>query len=204
MSLWEHIQQTDKENCRKIGKEFELQNWTFLSIEERKKLVLKLMSFLSERLEIKKAPEISYKQLAPNNPGNYDYVRKEININHDSLNFGILTAVTVAHELRHHYQYEKTEDVSKVNWLNKLRNLFFKNPVESRISYWLANPKLEPVEEWDSNFANYIRGETKTPNPNETLEDIVIGDELEEYKNQPIEEDAFRYEGIFMKQFFID
>ncbi|MDU9693301.1 hypothetical protein O0Q50_19200 [Priestia aryabhattai] len=204
MSLWKQLQQTDKKNCRMIGKNFELQNWSLLNTEEKKHLVLELVSFLSARLEIKDEPKIAYKQLAFNNPGYYDGLRAEISINHNSLNFGILTAVTVAHELRHHYQYEKTKDVSKVKWLSKLRILFFKNPVEARISYWLANPKSEPVEEWDLNFANYIRGETKTPNPNETLEDIVLGGELEEYKNQPIEEDAFRYEGIFMNQFFID
>ncbi|MGE8207465.1 hypothetical protein ACQKP0_23550 [Heyndrickxia sp. NPDC080065] len=49
----------------------------------------------------------------------------------------------------------------------------------------MANAGNHPWKEWKENFKSYIK-------------------EGDDYYKQPIEDDAFHYEGVFLKQFFVD
>lgn len=179
MSLFDDILQMDKDKCRTLGKKFELVAWKSLSEDQKLERIIELADFLSNRLGIKKKPSVKLAQL-DNAYGSYSGCFNRISIDKDTLSKGgILTAVTIAHEVRHSYQSHIIKEVRKVETARHKSN------IEHRIKYFLANSGNHPVKDWKENFENYIN-------------------EGDEYYTQPIEDDAFYYEGVFLKQFFVD
>ncbi|MCQ9284659.1 EndoU domain-containing protein [Priestia aryabhattai] len=177
-----------------IQKRFEdfrskVQEWDELSDTKRKEALEDLNFKLVEFMGLKEKPSLSFVELPKNVNGSY--VEKETIFNLGNLEKLVIDeevielstrnlenprkmATTLLHELQHAKQYQTVEAVKNVS-----QHSMYKPTVESRLDYYIANPGLNPVEEWSDNIDNY-----KDP--------YKYGNEA--YRNQPIEVDARRAE----------
>ena len=163
------------------------QEWDELSDTERKEALEDLNSKLVEFMGIKEKPSLSFVELPKNVNGSY--IKKEttfnlanpeklvtdeeiIELSTRNLENPRKMATTLLHELQHAKQHQTVEAVKNVS-----HHSMYKPAVESRLDYYIANPGLNPVEEWSDNIdeKNY-----KDP--------FKHSDEA--YRNQPIEVDA--------------
>ncbi|MEK3976220.1 DUF6782 family putative metallopeptidase [Psychrobacillus sp. FSL K6-1267] len=180
MSLWEDILKLEKEQCLKIGKKFDEISWGNLNEQSQIDCINELADFLVDRMKIKKKPKIELGKLQ-NDYGAYLPESNKIYINKDTLAVGgTLTAVTLAHELRHAYQFQIIHEVESLKWTK-----LYKTNLRQRLDYFISNPNNDPVQLWKENYKKYYN-------------------DGPEYEEQPLEFDAFRYERKFLEKFFTE
>lgn len=197
---WDTIPQLDKQNCRALGRKFDLDNWLSLTTAEKKELVIKLVHFLAKQLKMENTPTVTYGYLKDCD-GEFDPNTNTIEIDLTVLEmYGLHTAVTTAHELRHSYQLEKME---KLEQLDPDNIQYITDPVERTIAHWLLGERKEKIKIWKKNDENYIEDDETTFDITKPLDEIIIYEESE-YRKQPLEADAFKFEGEFITQFLMD
>lgn len=180
MSLFEELQRLKKNECRNLGKKFEGNTWSQSELEEKLDKMEELVEFLSDELGIEenRVPIVAVRNLE-NALGSYRKSANIIFIAPGTLEKGgILTARTVAHEVRHAFQADKVRKGQAIESLKDVPHLEMQ--IKKFIDLGSSNWK-----EWKENMDNYI---SQGPG----------------YNKQAIEEDAVYYESAFLKQFFTD
>ena len=99
------------ENLKNTLTNFEQEKWDSFSPEEKLEKLNELKDEISKDLGIEYTPRIeTYSSNNPNDFGYYERSKNVIHINTENLFDGLETADTVAHEMRHCYQYEHAEN----------------------------------------------------------------------------------------------
>lgn len=83
--------------------------WNELSVDEKKLLVNEFAGVLEERIGIKNSPAIEFYESDPSDCGYFDPEENTINVNETNFNDPQEIVDTVAHEMRHAYQYERAQ-----------------------------------------------------------------------------------------------
>lgn len=84
-------------------------NWEELSDAEKKAVVLQFTECLVDKFEISETTEISFRRLSAGHYGSYDHMNNKIEINEELLDDPKELVDTIAHEMRHAYQYERSK-----------------------------------------------------------------------------------------------
>lgn len=88
---------------------FHKENWEKLGVDEKKSLLNKFADLLGSQLDIQNRPAIVYYNSDPCDYGCYDPDSNTIYINQSSFDDPQEIVDTVAHEMRHAYQYERAQ-----------------------------------------------------------------------------------------------
>ena len=121
---------TSSAELKDLLNKFEKSEWDKLSEQEQKAAVADLSSAISDLLELSEIPNVQYYEADKNNCGFYNAENHSININKNTFDSPKEVANTVAHELRHAYQYERankgetyTDVLYRYNFLNYVKPL---------------------------------------------------------------------------------
>lgn len=119
---------------------FQEPTWSEMSMEEQKCVISDFANILGRRLEIAEQPEIEFYVSSPNDCGCFDPDKNVIRVN--QMNFDTPQEIvdTVAHEMRHAYQYERVQKME--------------NHEDFLYAYNFAN-YIAPIETVDG-YANFI------------------------------------------------
>ena len=84
--------------------------WTYLDEDEKMEMLDALSDKISEMLELKEQPEVIYYDADENDCGAYNQATNSIELNSSLLASPEDLIETIAHELRHAYQYQKSRE----------------------------------------------------------------------------------------------
>lgn len=82
--------------------------WQYLEEDEKMEMIDALSNKISEMLELKERPEVTYYDAEENDCGAYNQATNSIELNCSLLANPDELIETIAHELRHAYQYQKS------------------------------------------------------------------------------------------------
>ncbi|MCI9169098.1 MAG: SprT family zinc-dependent metalloprotease [Dorea sp.] len=114
-------------------------DWDGLSVEDKKRIVSSYMGELTLGLDISKMPKVDIRQMPESYYGAYKEKENIIDINSRLLDNPKELANTIAHEMRHAYQYERAK--MGETHLDKLYGLNFENyirPVKDENGNWIC------------------------------------------------------------------
>lgn len=84
--------------------------WIYLDEDEKMEMIDTLSDKIGEMLELKEQPEVIYYDADENDCGAYNQATNSIELNSSLLTSPEDLIETIAHELRHAYQYQKSRD----------------------------------------------------------------------------------------------
>lgn len=84
--------------------------WIYLDEDEKMEMIDTLSDKIGEMLELKEQPEVIYYDADENDCGAYNQAMNSIELNSSLLTSPEDLIETIAHELRHAYQYQKSRD----------------------------------------------------------------------------------------------
>jgi hypothetical protein len=84
--------------------------WIYLDEDEKMEMIDTLSDKIGEMLELKEQPEVVYYDADENDCGAYNQATNSIELNSSLLTSPEDLIETIAHELRHAYQYQKSRD----------------------------------------------------------------------------------------------
>ena len=114
----------DKIRATKVLEKFVQSKWEKLDISERKQHIENLAKYNYDILGITDAPEIEYYERDDSREsGYYDDETNRIYINASNLEDGKETADTIAHEIRHVYQYRRADKCETARDIEFAENL---------------------------------------------------------------------------------
>lgn len=99
----------EDEGLKKVLDYFDESEWEGLGKEEKKAVALVFTGYLTAKLDISKMPEVIYKNMPEDFYGGYDCESNTMIINNKLLDKPKELADTIAHEMRHAYQYERVK-----------------------------------------------------------------------------------------------
>lgn len=85
---------------------FKNENWESLSDGEKKDAVVVLKDVISKELELNTSPEIEFYTASPNDCGAFFPEENKVMVNNNILDDSVEVVDTVAHEMRHAYQFQ--------------------------------------------------------------------------------------------------
>lgn len=153
----------DAEGLNRALESFTRPDWGELSVEEKKLIISSYREELALGLDISKRPKIAIRQMPETNYGDYREKMNIIDINSSLLDRPEDLAYTIAHEMRHVYQYERAKKgethLDKLYGLN-LNPEFYIRPVKDETGKWSnVNEYEKQLVEAEANaFAEKITG----------------------------------------------
>ena len=116
------------ENVQEILDKFDEGKWKNLDDSEQKDLIKELATAISEKLELDEKPEITFCDGSENSYGSYNPGSNSVEINSKNFQNPKEVIDTVAHELRHAYQYQRADK------LETMEDLLYKVNLDNYIS----------------------------------------------------------------------
>ena len=98
----------DLNEVKEILDKFREEKWNTLSDEERIDVIEEFKQVIGEKLELRDIPNIVFFEAEPEDCGYYDFESNTIGINSCELNNPIALLNTISHEMRHAFQYDKS------------------------------------------------------------------------------------------------
>lgn len=151
----------DDKGLKRALEYFARPDWNELCVEDKKRIVSSYVGELTIGLDISKMPKTEIRQMPEICCGAYSEKGNKIYINSKLLDEPEMLAYTIAHEMRHAYQYERAKKGE--THLDKLYGLNFENyirPVRDESGNWIGvnEYKNQLVEAEANAFAERITG----------------------------------------------
>ncbi len=164
----------DEVKANEVLENFKQSNWENLTIEEKKESIEKLQAYNQEILGIKDDIKIEYYYKEDESDfGFYHHGSHSMHINEYNLNDNKETADTIAHEMRHAYQYQRAEILENDRDIEFMVNNTPGNYIRPEVDFdGYRNQSVEKdAIAYGQRFKDYIDDMEKKENEENDLDD---------------------------------
>lgn len=101
----------DSSDIKKSLSQFQEPSWNCLDMDEKKECVQQFATLIGETLDLEHPPEIKYYTASQDECGEFDSKHNVVRINENNFDSPKEIVDTVAHEMRHAYQFQRSKKI---------------------------------------------------------------------------------------------